>query len=479
MPRRVALSRLNATTIDILNTIRQNASLAYQSSIPSITKNTDIPVVGEIIYGSPSLSNEFINALVNQIALTRIKSATFNNAYAELKKGFLEFGETVEEVFVNIAKAREFSAEKAEARELKRSIPDVRSAFHAVSWDVQYPVTIQDQDLLLAFNSITGVQDLIAKIVDSVYRAAEYDEYLIFKYLILKGIAAGQMKPVALGGSTMADAAIAFRGTSNALTFMSTEYNSAGVHTNTPKTDQYIFMDSAFNAAYDVGVLASAFNMDKAEFQGKLKLIDSFTTFDNERFDQIRAGSNMIEEVTSTELALMADVKAVLVDAEWFQVYDKLAKMTEKYVASGDYWNYFYHVRKIVSSSPFSNAVVFVASGATTGTPSTIAFQVSDISVGTNATVFTLDLYNDSAALTDRNYEFQQDSTATAAGIAVHKYGAVIMPTGAGATKYYSPTLKIGEDSYTTTGNLATEAVVADSVTKTAVGDTLTFTKTV
>ena len=187
----------------------------------------------------------------------------------------------------------------------------------------------------------------------------------------------------------------------------------------------------------------------------------------------------MIEEVSATELALMADVKAVLVDAEWFQVYDNLMKMTEKYVASGMYWNYFLNVRKTVSSSPFSNAVVFVASGATTGTPASIAFQVSDISVGSNAVVYTLDLYNDSAALTDRNYEFQQDSTATAAGIAVHKYGAVIMPIGSGATKYYSPTLKIGADSYTTTGKLATEAVVADSVTKTAVGDTLTFTKSV
>ena len=479
MPRRVALSRLNATTIDILNTIRQNASLAYQSSIPSITKATDIPAVGEIIYGSPAFTNEFVSALINQIALVRIKSATFNNDYASLKKGYLEFGETVEEVFVNIAKAREFSAEKGEARELKRSLPDVRSAFHAMNWNVQYPITIQDEDLRLAFTSISGVQDLIANIVDSVYRAAEYDEYLLFKYLIIKAIAAGQMKPVALGGSNMSDAAIAFRGTSNALTFMSTEYNAAGVHTNTKREDQYIFMDSAFNAAYDTTVLAAAFHMEKAEFQGKLKLIDSFTTFDNDRFDQIRAGSDMIEEVSATELALMADVKAVLVDAEWFQVYDNLMKMTEKYVASGMYWNYFLNVRKTVSSSPFSNAVVFVASGATTGTPATIAFQVSDISVGTNATVFTLDLYNDSAALTDRNYEFQQDSTATAAGIAVHKYGAVIMPTGAGATKYYSPTLKIGDDSYTTTGNLATEAVVADSVTKTAVGDTLTFTKTV
>ena len=71
--------------------------------------------------------------------------------YADLKKGYLEFGETVEEVFVNIAKAREFSVEKAAAREFKRTLPDVRSAFHCMNWKVQYPVTIQDEDLRMAF----------------------------------------------------------------------------------------------------------------------------------------------------------------------------------------------------------------------------------------------------------------------------------------------------------------------------------------
>ena len=142
MARRVAMNSLNASTIDILNVIRQNASYEYQSLVPTITKATEIPAVGEVLYGYPALANQFLNALVNRIALVRVKSAVFNNAFKELKKGYLEFGETVEEVFVNIVKAREFSAEKAEARELKRSLPDVRSAMHTMNWRVQYPVTI-------------------------------------------------------------------------------------------------------------------------------------------------------------------------------------------------------------------------------------------------------------------------------------------------------------------------------------------------
>ena len=396
-------------------------------------------------------------------------------------KGYLEFGETVEEVFVNIAKAREFSAEKAEARELKRTLPDVRSAFHTMNWRVQYPVTIQDEDLRLAFLSMDGVQDLIARIVDSIYTAAEYDEYLLFKYLIIKAVSHGKMFPVALGG-TMDTAAIAFRGNSNKLGFMSTKYNEAGVTTTTPKADQYVFMDSDYNAAYDVQVLAAAFNMDKAEFMGKLLLIDDFTTFDNDRFDVIRANSDMIESVSSTELALMAKVKAILVDKEWFQVYDNQNKFTEQYVASGMYWNYFYNVWKTVSYSPFSNAIVFVDSSATITAPATITLTVSDIAISDNAAVYTL-VPADSATLADSNLEFIEDSTSVSHGIAVHKYGAVIIPVAAaGATQYsYTAKAKIGDVNYTASSAIYvdTDDTPSTGHDATAVGDTITLAKDV
>ena len=430
MARRVAVTTLNATTVDIINTIRQNASYEYQSLVPSITSEHDIPKVGEVLYGYPALANQFINALINRIALVRVKSATFNNAYANLKKGYLEFGETVEEVFVNIAKAREFSAEKAEDRELKRSLPDVRSAFHAMNWRVQYPVTIQDEDLRMAFQSASGVQDLIAKIVDSVYTAAEYDEFLLFKYLLIKGITHGAMYPVSIGsGSDLKDAAVKFRGMSNALTFISTKYNASGVHTNTDKASQIIFMDSDFNAKYDVNVLASAFNMDKADFMGRLHLIDDWTSFDNDRFSIITANSDMLESVTSDELAIMANVKAVLVDEEWFQVYDNQNKFTEKYVASGEYWNYFYNVWKTISSSPFSNAVVFVTSSATISAPDSLKFKVTSVTSDNVNSVVTLEPSASNSLVAGDGYRFIQTQADVQNGTAVHPYGAFIIPT--------------------------------------------------
>lgn len=467
MPRRIAVSTLNASTIDILNTIRANASIEYQNLVPEVTTETDIPKVGEVLFGYPAMANQFINALINRIAQVRVNSATFNNQYAELKKGMLEYGETVEEVFVNIVKAREFSVEKAEAREFKRSLPDVKSAMHIMNYRVQYPITIQEEDLRMAFLSMNGVQDLIARIVDAVYTSAEYDEYLLFKYLIIKGITSGKMYPVQVTTTDIKNAAVAFRGISNQLTFIGTDYNASGVHTNTPKSDQYIFMDSMFNAQFDVNVLASAFNMEKADFMGRLKLIDSFNTFDNERFSAIIAGSDQIEAITANELALMSDVIAVVVDKEWFQIYDNLNRMSEKYVASGLYWNYFYNVWKTVSFSPFSNAVVFVNEDATTTLPNTLTVTVLSKSVSDEATVLTFSADLSSEAFAGGNANFVQTSALTQAGIAVHPYGAVIIPDGEEATNI---TLVADVNGTTYTAGSAITA-------STDVGDTVTLNK--
>ena len=465
MPKRIAQTTLNATTIDILNVIRENASYDYQQNVPEVTKASDIPRVGEVIYGTPAFANQFINALVNRIAVVRVQSATFNNPYAMLKKGYLEFGETIEDIFVGILKAVHYSAEKAEAREFKRTMPDVRTAFHTMNWRVMYPVTIQDEDLKLAFLSIDGVTDLISKIVDAVYTSAEYDEFLLFKYLLIKSISHGKMKPISIGaGTDIKESAIQFRGISNKLPFMSSEYNEAGVTNNTPKDRQVIFMDAMYNAQYDVEVLASAFNMDKADFMGRLFLIDDWTSFDMDRFDVIMSESDGLEAVTAEELALLADVKAVMLDDRWFQVYDNNNKFTEKYVASGLYWNYFYHVWKTISYSPFANAVVFVSNSSTITPPATFSVEIAGKDKSSVATVLTLAVNDSDETLQHTTLNFVQSEDLVKAGIAVQKYGAVIIPASATSQNI---TLKAVVDGvgYTATTTISDASNVGDTVT--------------
>ena len=46
MAKRVAVTNLNASTIDILNVIRANAGSDYQQNVPVVAKASDIPKVG-------------------------------------------------------------------------------------------------------------------------------------------------------------------------------------------------------------------------------------------------------------------------------------------------------------------------------------------------------------------------------------------------------------------------------------------------
>ena len=464
MAKKVALFTLNGSTVDIMNVIRANASLAYQNTVPVVETVSDIPKVGEYIVGTPAFANEFINALLNRIALVRVKSATFNNPYAILKKGYLEYGETVEEIFVNIAKVFEFSAEKAEARELKQYKPDVKSAFHAMNWRVLYPMSISDMELRQAFLSADGVTNMIARIVDSMYTAAEYDEYLLFKYMLIKAVNNSAMYHKNVTASTTGDFAKAFRGISNMLPFMKREYNAAGVLNTTPRERQVIFMDAQFNANFDVDVLSAAFHMDKADFMGRLFLIDDWTTFDNERWSVIRAESDGLEEVTSAELTAMAKVTAILLDEDWFQVYDNLIQFSEKYVATGLRWNYFLHNWKTISMSPYANVVVFFNNQANSE-PDTITFTIMSIQHGDGA-AFVMTLGNAIGTLNSANpkpvsrYKFIQTADLTAAGIAIQPYGGV-MYDGTTRTATDGDTLDLAVELYGNTYELE-DALIFD-----------------
>ena len=179
-----AIVTLTNSSVDILNAIRNNASVNYRNYVPVATdKAESLRSIGTVIMDNPQLQNEFINALSNRIGKVVLTSKMFSNPWAIFKKGMLEFGETIEEIFVNIAKPYTYNAETAESNVFKREKADIKSAFHVMNYQKFYKVTIQQNDLRKAFLSWAGITDLISKIVDSMYSAAEYDEYQTMKYM--------------------------------------------------------------------------------------------------------------------------------------------------------------------------------------------------------------------------------------------------------------------------------------------------------
>ena len=367
---------LTNSSVDILNVIRENASQNYKDYVPKATADADaIRQIGAVIMDYPNLQNEFLSALVNRIGRVLITSKMYSNPWAMFKKGLLEFGETIEEIFVNIAKPFQFDPAVAESEVFKREIPDVRAAFHIMNYQKFYKATISNDQLRQAFLSWEGITDLIAKIVDAMYTGANYDEFLTMKYLLARHILDGHMYPVQIptvSTENMKTIVSDIKGISNAMEFLSTEYNLTGVATHTPKSDQYMLINSKFDAVMDVEVLASAFNMEKAEFLGRRVLVDSFGKLDIARLAILFKDDPTYLEPTSDELAALDKIPAVIVDKDWFMIFDNYQNFTEQYNGQGLYWNYWYHVWKTFSVSPFANNALFVP-----GTPSVTGVTVT------------------------------------------------------------------------------------------------------
>ena len=386
-PKIVALTN---SSVDILNVIRNNATVNYKNYVPVATADAEsIREIGAIIMDSPQLQNEFLSALVNRIGRVLVTSKMYDNPWSMFKKGTLEFGETIEEIFVNIAKPFQFDPAVAETNLFKREIPDVRSAFHIMNYQKYYKTTIQNDQLRQAFLSWEGITDLIAKIVDAMYTGANYDEFQTMKYMLAKNILNGRLTPVtipAVSSANMKDIVSTIKGTSNKLEFLSDEYNRAGVKTHTKKDDQYLLINSEFDAVMDVEVLASAFNMNKAQFAGHRVLVDGFGDIDIDRLNILFADDPTYTRITTDELTALNTIPCIMVDKDYFMIFDNFYNFTEQYNGEGLYWNYWYHVWKTFSVSPFANNVLFIS---TTPTVTSVTISPSSLSVaaGQNASL--------------------------------------------------------------------------------------------
>lgn len=390
------IKTLTNTSVDVLNAIRNNATQNYRDYVPKATANADsIREIGAIIMDYPALQNEFLSALVNRIGRVLITSKMYDNPWAMFKKGMLEFGESIEEIFVNMAKPFQFDPAVAESNVFKREIPDVRAAFHIMNYQKYYKSTVSNDQLRQAFLSWQGITDLIAKIVDAMYTGANYDEFITMKYMLARHIIDGHMYPVEIPAPTeanMKQVVAKIKGISNQYEFQSNKYNLAGVYTHTLKRDQYLMINANFDATMDVEVLASAFNMSKAEFMGQRVLVDSFGSLDVERLKILFKDDPTFKEPTQEELNALDAIPCVMVDRDWFMIFDNFYNFTEQYNGEGLYWNYWYHVWKTFSVSPFANNALFIPGtpGVTsvTVTPGTATAAVGQ-SVQFNAAVVT------------------------------------------------------------------------------------------
>lgn len=317
--------------------------------------------IGNFIMSYEGYQNAFLNALVNRIARVIVTSKMWNNPWSVFKRGYLEYGETVEEIFANVARPYSFDPAMAESTLYKREIPDVRAAFHSMNWQKYYPVTISNDQLRQSFLSYGELYDLVAKIIDTLYTGMQLDEYLTMKYMVAREALNGGIYPVGVVNGEPDYYVQAFREYTNNLTFLKSTYNRARVRTHTPVDEQIILVPNALEAQIGVQVLANAFNINEVQYLGQRVPIDSFTfdADDEARLAILFENDDSYVPFTSAQKELLNSIVALKVDKEWWMVFDNYQQFTENYNGRGLYWQYFFHAWKTFSISPYKNAILF------------------------------------------------------------------------------------------------------------------------
>lgn len=331
-----------------------------------IIDNVDaIQRVGSVIMQYEAYQNSFIDALVNRIGMAIVTSKTWDNPWARFKRGTLEMGETVEEIFANIGKVHSYDPHQAESEWMKREMPDVRAAFHRLNFQKFYKVTIQEYELRQAFIAWQEMTDLIARVTSTLYTGMNLDEFTMMKYMICRAVLNAQLHYVNVTAQATdpKDAVKKMRSYARKMTYLTNDYNQAGVYNATDYRDNYIFIDADYEANMDVEVLAAAFNMDKAEFIGHLIVVDSFTAHDEERLKMLfnEVDNDSYVPFTEAELTSLGKLAGIMCSVDFWMVFDVLQTMRQQNNGQGLYWNYWLHAWKIFSISPFANCVVFTS----------------------------------------------------------------------------------------------------------------------
>ena len=194
----------------------------------------------------------------------------------------------------------------------------------------------------------------------------------------------------------------------NQMLFPSTSYNAyskmsgdsnKSVTTWTEPERIVVLLRADVLAEIDVEVLAAAFNMDKADFIGRVIAVDNF-------------GS--------------PEILGAIMDESFLQIYQNQFRFDEFYNARTMSWNYYLHAWDTFAISPFANAVILATAESKPATAITLG-TISNVTVGSTQTgTITVTPADSTSVVT------AESSNTEVATVEVTENGAVVTGVAAG-----------------------------------------------
>lgn len=401
------------SNVELLNYImNQDPVLTEGLDLPSQAEQ--VPEYGKLILNVTRKRNAFVNT-VNLIALTLIVDNDWENPWEEFtEQGRISFGQTVREIYSDLVEAQDYNQYMLNPTHfLETQVPNLYNYFHDINFQKFYKVSINDVEMGMAFLTEEGLYDLINRIKANLYTSYKYDKYLIDKYMLQRRIIDGTIPSVTLtnfDSNTVRQNVALMKEQSNNMTFMSPNYNPAGVRKAVSFENQRLIMSTGFEAQVSTEVLATSYFKNDADFKTKGALIDGFADNDWSRLSNLIGSS--YTPFTDTEIEKLQNVVGCIIesgdrrksfykDFYYAMNMDSDTKETEFYNPEQLTKHFWLHTWRICSTSPFAGCVCF-SKEASSVVSVTVTPSVATVTKGQNiqlkANVVTGGITNKSVA---------------------------------------------------------------------------------
>ena len=367
-----------------LNAIRETSiqdNTLYARYVPEILPDTDIGTFAASIVADQTIANEFMSRLIKRIVYTQIENKVYRNKLRMLEGDRMPLGAIGQEIYINPAKGRMFNVDDFAGLLAKYDV-DLKVQYPSVNVDIQYPATITREKLRNAFVSWGALNDFISGISNSLYNGAYIDEYRFTKNLVGNAYRTNSVQMTTVSAVTDESTAKAFvKVLRNAyLDFQEPSsrnnawakvggYGKEVVTWSNPE-DIVLLVRNDILTNVDVDVLASAFNMSRTDFLGRVIGVDNFDKYD--------------EEGTKTYDG--SAILALIADKSWFRIKSQDMAMDEWYNPNNRTWQLYLNNVKMYNFSCFANARI-ICTSVPTIKPTSISLVPSTASVEEGATV--------------------------------------------------------------------------------------------
>lgn len=368
----------SAGLVTALNKMREMSvadGSIYHQYFPIVDANTTIGDFGAPMFGSNYQAvQESFFGLLKQIAYVATQTRIFDNPLAQLEGDNIPLGWAGEETYINPVKGRQFDVNDF-AGILQKYEADVKVQYLTVNMDLQYPVTITRDKIRQAFTSWGDLENFINGIVNALYNGAYIGMFQYTKALVTGAYASNKAAIQTFTLPTNETTGKAFvkklRELHTLFQLPSTSYNAwqkvggAGrpVTTWCAPEDIMLIIRADILATIDVDVLAAAFNMDKADFIGRVITVDNFDIYDDD--------GNLITDGSA--------IIGLICDRSWFKIKSQDMALDMWFNPNNRSWQYYLNVVKMYNYSLFANGVILATSmpsvpaTAVTASPKTVS----------------------------------------------------------------------------------------------------------